>query len=427
MLNINLLRKNLDIVIKSLYSRGYKFDFKTFIKIEKKRKAIQIYIEKQRKFRKNISKKIRSMKVNKEDTSNFIKEANKINEKIKLLNTIFNKIDQSFYNFILKIPNLPHNTVPIGNGKNDNIEIYNYGKPRNFNFQIKDHVDLGKKIGLDFESSIKISGSRFTVLKGPIARLHRALGQFMLDVHTKEHGYIETYIPYIVNSNSLIGTGQLPKFSKDMFKIEKDKYSKTLTSKYLIPTAEISLINTIRESIINENILPIKLVAHSPCFRSEAGSYGKDTRGIIRQHQFDKVEIVQIVSQEKSYDALEEITRHAEIILEKLELPYRKIILCTKDISFSAAKTYDLEVWLPAQKNYIEISSCSNTEDFQSRRMQSRYRNKNGKLYFTHTLNGSGLAVGRTLAAILENFQNSDGSISIPKVLLPYIDNSFFI
>ena len=319
---------------------------------------------------------------------------------------------------LLDVPNLPHESVPKGKDETANAEVRRVGVPRTFNFAVKDHVSVGEGLGqLDFETAAKLSGARFSLMRGELARLHRALAQFMLDTHTQEHGYTEAYVPYLVNAESLRGTGQLPKFEEDLFVVPRDEQE----SLYLIPTAEVPLTNTVRDQIIALESLPIKLTAHTPCFRSEAGSYGKDTRGMIRQHQFDKVELVQIVHPEKSYEALEQLVGHAEKILQKLELPYRVMALCTGDMGFAASKTYDLEVWLPAQNTYREISSCSNCEAFQARRMQARFRNEKGKPELLHTLNGSGLAVGRTLVAILENYQNADGSVAIPKALLPYM------
>ncbi len=329
-------------------------------------------------------------------------------------------IQKRLSDLLLGVPNLPHESVPAGKDETENVEVRRWGTPRKFDFEVKDHVDVGTPLGLDFETGAKLSGARFTLLRGQIARLHRALAQFMIDTHTLHHGYTEVYTPYIVNPEILYGTGQLPKFADDMFRVEKGGDENTVTQ-YLISTSEISLTNTVRDSIVEADTLPIKLTAHSPCFRSEAGSYGRDTRGLIRQHQFDKVEMVQIVAPEASYDALEQMVGHAEAILQKLELPYRVITLCTGDMGFSAAKTYDLEVWVPAQNTYREISSCSNTESFQARRMQARFRNAQGKPELVHTLNGSGLAVGRTLVAVLENFQNADGSVTVPAALRPYL------
>jgi len=323
-----------------------------------------------------------------------------------------------FNAIVAAIPNLPNETVPVGKDESDNVEVKRWGTPRTFDFEVKDHTDVGESLGqLDFAVAAKISGARFSVMKGQLARLHRALAQFMLDTHTGEHGYTEVYTPYLVNAASLFGTGQLPKFEEDLFKIARADAEPL----YLIPTAEVPVTNIVRDEILAAEALPLKLVCHTPCFRSEAGSYGRDTRGMIRQHQFDKVELVQIVAPEKSAEAHEELTRHAETILEKLELPYRRVTLCTGDMGFSAAKTYDLEVWLPAQNTYREISSCSNFESFQARRLQARFRNEKNKPELVHTLNGSGLAVGRTLVAILENFQNADGSVTVPAVLRPYM------
>jgi seryl-tRNA synthetase len=319
---------------------------------------------------------------------------------------------------LLGIPNLPHQSVPVGKSPEDNMEVRRVGEPRRFDFPVKDHVDVGGGLGmLDFDAAAKISGTRFTLMKGPLARLHRAIAQFMLDIHTGEHGYTEVYVPYLVNADSMRGTGQLPKFEEDLFAVPRADGGRF----YLIPTAEVPVTNIVRDEILPVDKLPLKLVCHSPCFRSEAGSYGKDTRGMIRQHQFDKVELVQIVHPEQSYRGLEELTAHAEAILRRLELPFRTVTLCTGDMGFAAAKTYDIEVWLPGQNAYREISSCSNFEAFQARRMQARFKGEKGKNEFVHTLNGSGLAVGRTLVAILENYQNRDGSITIPEALCPYM------
>ena len=335
---------------------------------------------------------------------------------------------------MLQIPNLPHRSVPNGNNEADNREVRCWGTPRSFDFVVSDHVSIGERLGLDLQTATKLSGARFSLMKGGLARLHRALAQFMLDTHTREHGYDEVYVPYLVNAESLHGTGQLPKFKEDLFEVVRKKnepaaplpgnteYGPEDDNLYLIPTGEVPLTNVVRDQIVALESLPIKLTAHTPCFRSEAGSYGRDTRGIIRQHQFEKVELVQIVHPRESYDALEELTGHAEKILQKLGLPYRVMLLCTGDMGFSAAKTYDIEVWLPEQKAYREISSCSNCYSFQARRMRARFRNDKGKPELLHTLNGSGLAIGRTLVAILENFQNADGSISVPEVLQPYMD-----
>jgi seryl-tRNA synthetase len=370
--------------------------------------------------RNSLSKQIGAMKGRGEDTSAVMAEVGGIGDEMKASAAKLDDIQKRLSDLLLGVPNLPHESVPTGRDEADNVEVRRWGTPRQFDFEVKDHVDVGAPLGLDFETGAKLSGARFTMLRGQIARLHRALAQFMIDTHTQQHGYTEIYTPYIVNPEILYGTGQLPKFADDMFRVEKGGGENTVTQ-YLISTSEISLTNTVRDSIVEAGALPIKLTAHSPCFRSEAGSYGRDTRGMIRQHQFDKVEMVQIVAPETSYDALEQMVGHAETILQKLELPYRVITLCTGDMGFSATKTYDLEVWLPAQNTYREISSCSNTESFQARRMQARYRNAQGKPELVHTLNGSGLAVGRTLVAVLENFQNADGSVTVPAALRPYL------
>ncbi|HWT39215.1 MAG TPA: serine--tRNA ligase [Paraburkholderia sp.] len=404
MLDIQLLRKDIDGVAKRLADRGYTLDVAAFSALEAERRAIQTRTEELQAKRNSLSKQIGAMKGRGEDTSAVQLE----------------DIQKRLSDLLLGVPNLAHESVPVGNDEAGNVEVRRWGTPRGFDFAVKDHVDVGTPLGLDFETGAKLSGARFTMLRGQIARLHRALAQFMIDTHTQQHGYTEVYTPYIVNPEILFGTGQLPKFADDMFRVEKGGGENTVTQ-YLISTSEISLTNTVRESIVDANELPIKLTAHSPCFRSEAGSYGRDTRGMIRQHQFDKVEMVQVVSPDTSYDALEQMVTHAETILQKLELPYRVITLCTGDMGFSAAKTYDLEVWLPAQNTYREISSCSNTEAFQARRMQARFRNAQGKPELVHTLNGSGLAVGRTLVAVLENFQNADGSVTVPAALRPYL------
>ncbi|NLP62295.1 serine--tRNA ligase [Paraburkholderia sacchari] len=420
MLDIQLLRKDLDGVAKRLADRGYTLDVAAFSALEAERRAIQTRTEELQARRNSLSKQIGAMKGRGEDTSAVMAEVGGIGDEMKASAAKLDEIQTKLSDLLLGVPNLPHESVPAGKDESDNVEVRRWGTPRQFSFEVKDHVDVGGPLGLDFETGAKLSGARFTLLRGQIARLHRALAQFMVDTHTMQHGYTETYTPYIVNPEILYGTGQLPKFAEDMFRVEKGGAENTVTQ-YLISTSEISLTNTVRESIIEGNALPIKLTAHSPCFRSEAGSYGRDTRGMIRQHQFDKVEMVQIVAPETSYDALEQMVVHAETILQKLGLPYRVITLCTGDMGFSATKTYDLEVWLPAQNTYREISSCSNTEAFQARRMQARYRNAQGKPELVHTLNGSGLAVGRTLVAVLENYQEADGSVTVPEVLRPYM------
>lgn len=420
MLDIQLLRKDLDGVAKRLADRGYTLDVAAFSALEEESRAIQTRTEELQARRNSLSKQIGAMKGRGEDTSAVMAEVGGIGDEMKASAAQLDEIQARLSDLMLGMPNLAHESVPVGDDESGNVEVRRWGAPRQFDFEAKDHVDVGTPLVLDFETGAKLSGARFTMLRGPIARLHRALAQFMIDTHTQQHGYTETYTPYIVNPEILYGTGQLPKFAEDMFRVEKGGAENTVTQ-YLISTSEISLTNTVRESIVEGTALPIKLTAHSPCFRSEAGSYGRDTRGMIRQHQFDKVEMVQVVAPDASYAALDEMVGHAEAILQKLGLPYRVMALCTGDMSFSAAKTFDLEVWLPAQNTYREISSCSNTEAFQARRMQARYRNAQGKPELVHTLNGSGLAVGRTLVAVLENYQNADGSVTVPEVLRPYM------
>lgn len=422
MLDIQLLRQDLNNVAQKLLNRGFKLDTETFQSLEQQRKQLQLRTEELQAQRNNLSKQIGGLKAQgQHDQANEIMaEVAKIKIELEDTEQKYQTIQTQINEILLNIPNLPHVDVPVGKDENDNIEIRRVGTPREFDFPIKDHVDLGEPLGLDFKTASELSGARFSVMRGPIARLHRALAQFMLDTHTQQHGYIEHYTPYIVNPEILLGTGQLPKFAEDMYKIDCG-LDEQKQEQYLISTAEITLTNTVRERVLSKDELPKKLTAHTPCFRSEAGSYGKDTRGLIRQHQFDKVEMVQIQRPEHSYAALEEMVGHAEKILQLLELPYRVIVLCTGDMGFGAAKTYDLEVWVPAQNTYREISSCSNCEDFQARRMQARFKDEEGKNQLVHTLNGSGLAVGRTLVAILENHQNADGSINIPKALQPYL------
>ncbi|KAF1064453.1 serine--tRNA ligase [Burkholderia gladioli] len=420
MLDIQLLRKDLDGVAKRLADRGYILDVARFSSLEADRRAIQTRTEELQARRNSLSKQIGAMKGRGEDTSAVMAEVGGIGDEMKSSAARLDEIQGAMQALLLEMPNLAHESVPVGKDEAGNVEARRWGTPRSFDFEVRDHVDVGTPLGLDFETGAKLSGARFTMLRGPIARLHRALAQFMIDTHTLQHGYTETYSPYIVNPEILYGTGQLPKFADDMFRVEKGGEENTVTQ-YLISTSEITLTNTVRDSIVDAATLPIKLTAHSPCFRSEAGSYGRDTRGMIRQHQFDKVEMVQIAAPDASYAALDEMVGHAEAILQKLELPYRVITLCTGDMGFSAAKTFDLEVWLPAQNTYREISSCSNTESFQARRMQARFRNAQGKPELVHTLNGSGLAVGRTLVAVLENYQNADGSVTVPVVLRPYL------
>ena len=418
MLDIQLLRNNLDFVCERLATRGYVLDTATFQKLETERKTLQTRTQDLQAARNSLSKQIGQLKSKGEDASAVLAEVASLKSELDANEQRLGELLKEFDAFVALIPNLPQASVPVGKSEHDNVETGRWGTPRSYDFKVKDHVDLGESLGqLDFAAAAKIAGARFSLMKGPLARLHRALAQFMLDVHTEEHGYTEVYAPYLVNAASLFGTGQLPKFEEDLFKILRPEAEPL----YLIPTAEVPVTNIVRDEILAPDALPLKLVCHTPCFRSEAGSYGRDTRGMIRQHQFDKVELVQVVAAEKSNDAHEELTRHAEVILEKLELPYRRVVLCTGDMGFSSAKTYDLEVWLPAQNTYREISSCSNFEAFQARRMQARCRNEKNKTELVHTLNGSGLAVGRTLVAIMENYQNADGSIGVPPLLRPYL------
>ncbi|KJV25099.1 seryl-tRNA synthetase [Aquitalea magnusonii] len=420
MLDIQLLRNDLDAVAARLASRGYTLDTAAFTAMEADRKSLQTRMQELQSCRNATSKQIGEAKRKGEDVSAIMAEVANLGDELKAAEAAFEAVQAKLDALLMSIPNLPNESVPVGKDENDNVEVRRVGVPRQFDFEVKDHVDIGTPLGLDFDTGAKLSGARFTVLKGDIARLHRALAQFMLNTHTGEHGYTEHYTPYIVNDSALLGTGQLPKFAEDMFKVTKGGEEGTV-DQYLISTSEITLTNTVSNSILKMEELPLKLTAHSPCFRSEAGSYGRDTRGMIRQHQFDKVEMVRIEHPDHSYAALEEMVGHAENILKALELPYRVITLCTGDMGFGAAKTYDLEVWLPAQNTYREISSCSNCEAFQSRRMLARFKDENGKNQLVHTLNGSGLAVGRTLVAVLENYQNADGSVTIPAVLRPYM------
>ncbi len=423
MLDITQLRKDLDAVIERLTARKNPqpfLDVERFKALEAERKGVQTRTEELQARRNSLSKQIGMAKGKGEDASALMAEVGGIADELKAGAERLDAIQHELNQLLMGVPNLPDASVPIGSDEQGNLEVRRWGTPRRFEFDVKDHVDLGAPLGLDFETGAKLSGSRFTFLKGPVARLHRALAQFMLDVQTTEHGYTECYTPYIVNREILEGTGQLPKFKEDMFWVLRGG-DEEAAEQYLISTSEISLTNTVRERVLAESDLPIKLTAHSPCFRSEAGSAGRDTRGMIRQHQFDKVEMVRIEHPDHSMDALEEMTRHAEAILQKLGLPYRTMLLCSGDMGFGATKTYDLEVWLPAQDTYREISSCSNMGAFQARRMQARFKNAQGKNELVHTLNGSGLAVGRTLVAVLENYQNADGSITVPEALRPYM------
>ena len=422
MLDIQALRNDLDSVVTQLNKRGFLFNAVQFIELEAERKTTQTNTEALQAKRNAASKSIGYAKSKGEDVSAIMAEVGVLGNEQKASEARLTYIQAQIKDLMLNLPNLPQESVPAGKSEANNVEVRKVGTPRIFDFEIKDHTDVGAPLGLDFDTGIKLSGTRFTFMRGGIAKLHRALAQFMLDTQTQQHGYEECYTPYLVNKETLTGTGQLPKFEEDLFGLNHND-----SHLYLIPTSEVTLTNTVRDEIIPIDSLPIKLTAHTPCFRSEAGSYGRDTKGIIRQHQFDKVEMVQIVHPSKSDEALEEMVGHAENILKALELPYRVVSLCTGDMGFSAAKTYDLEVWLPAQNTYREISSISNCEAFQARRLQARFKNEQGKMEFVHTLNGSGLAVGRTLVAVLENYQNADGSVTIPAVLRPYMNNREFI
>lgn len=414
MIDPNHLRKNLADTARRLANRKFTLDTEAFTRIETARKDIQTSTQQLQSKRNNLAKQIGMMKGKGEDVSAILSESNAINAELGKSEKTLQALTEEMNNLMAVIPNLPHESVPIGASEADNIEVRRFGTPRVFDFPIKDHTDLGERHGgINVELAGKISGARFSILRNGFARLHEALARFMLDTHVEAHGYSESYVPYLVNSSTLFGTGQLPKFADDLFQCTADGL-------YLIPTAEVTLANLLREQIIDDKNLPIKLVARTPCFRREAGSYGKDVRGMIRQHQFDKVELVWATRPEDSYAALETLVGQAETILQRLELPYRVLSLCTGDMGFGAAKTYDLEVWLPSQNTYREISSCSNCEDFQSRRMMARYKNSEGKNEYLHLLNGSGVAVGRALVAVLENYQQADGSIAIPKVLQPY-------
>jgi seryl-tRNA synthetase len=418
MLDLQLLRNQLDDVTRRLADRPFALDAARFRALEDERRTLQSDTQALQAKRNELAKRIGQAKGKGEDASALMAESKSLNDALVGGEQRLAALQDALRAFVEVIPNLPHASVPVGKGEQDNVELRRVGTPRSFDFAVKDHVDLGAGLAqLDFDAATKIAGARFAVMKGPLARLHRAIAQFMLDVHSGEHGYTEIYAPYLVNAASMRGTGQLPKFEEDLFAVPRGEQEKL----YLIPTAEVPVTNIVRDEIVPLEQLPLKFVCHTPCFRSEAGSYGRDTRGMIRQHQFDKVELVQIVHPEQSYQRLEELTAHAESILKRLELPYRVVTLCTGDMGFSSAKTYDIEVWLPGQNAYREISSCSNFEAFQARRMQARYRNDKGKPELAHTLNGSGLAVGRTLVAVMENYQRADGGIDIPLVLQPYM------
>jgi len=421
MLDPQLLRSDIEAVAKKLLAtRRFQLDIELYRKYEAQRKSIQVRTQELQASRNVTSTQAFSARTQ-GDEAKYLMLKQRVDSdapELKRLEDELAEIQSKLEEFLLSIPNIPHESVPFGKSSAENVEVRKVGSPRKFGFPVKDHVDLGEALRqLDFTVASKISGARFVLMKGPLAGLHRAIAQFMLDVHMKEHGYTEVYAPYIVNAESMRGTGQLPKFEADLFAVQKSESEKL----YLIPTAEVPVTNIVRNEILPLESLPLNFVCHSPCFRSEAGSYGKDTRGMIRQHQFDKVELVQIVHPSKSYDVLEQLTGHAETILKKLELPYRVVTLCTGDMGFAAAKTYDIEVWLPGQNAYREVSSCSNFEAFQARRMQARFRNEKGKTELVHTLNGSGLAVGRTLIAIMENYQDSSGGIEIPAALRPYM------
>jgi seryl-tRNA synthetase len=424
MIDLQLLRKDPQLVADRLAARRYVLDVETFNALEARRKSVQVRTEQIQASRNTLSKQIGQAKAKGEDASDLMAQAADLPNQLSAAEAELSAIQSEMEVWLSSIPNLPHDSVPVGSDEHGNVEVRRWGQPTEFDFSPKDHVDLGAPFGLDFEMGVKLTGSRFTVMKGPIARLHRALAQYMLDVQTGAHGYTECYTPYIVNADSLYGTGQLPKFEADLFAAKKGGQEGEGESLYLIPTSEVSLTNLVRGEILEEAQLPMRLTAHTPCFRSEAGSYGRDTRGMIRQHQFDKVEMVQVVKPEASYEALEQMVGHAEAILQGLGLPYRVMLLCTGDMGFGAAKTFDLEVWLPAQHTYREISSVSNCEAFQARRMQARVKRVEGgksKNEFVHTLNGSGLAVGRTLVAVLENYQQADGTVVVPEVLRPYM------
>ena len=416
MIDPKLLRSDLASIAKQLKVKGFNLDCEAFLALEVERKALQLGAEslqqERNAYAKSMGKLMGEAKAKGEDVEPLKLKGEKLKNDSAAADAALADVQVQLDDLVQGIPNLPHESVPAGSDENDNVEVRAWGTPKQFDFDVKDHVDLGAELGgMDFDVAAKITGSRFSQMRGDLASLHRALTQFMLNTHIYEHGYEEVYVPYIVNRDSLFGTGQLPKFEEDLFKLEDDR------GFYLIPTAEVPVTNIYRDAIVDE--LPVKLVAHTPCFRSEAGSYGRDTRGMIRQHQFEKVEMVQFVHPSTSWDALEELVGHAEVILQQLDLPYRTVTLCGGDLGFSAAKTYDIEVWLPSQEKYREISSCSNFVDFQARRMKARYRNDQGKPELLHTLNGSGLAVGRTLLAVMENYQQADGSIEIPKVLQP--------
>ncbi|AIR61487.1 serine--tRNA ligase [Cedecea neteri] len=429
MLDPNLLRTEPDAVAEKLARRGFKLDVDTLRSLEERRKVLQVKTENLQAERNSRSKSIGQAKARGEDIEPLRLQVNQLGEELDAAKNELDSLLAEIRDISLTLPNIPDDCVPLGKDDSENVEVSRWGEPRKFDFEVRDHVTLGEMAkGLDFAAAVKLTGSRFVVMQGQVARMHRALSQFMLDLHTEQHGYMENYVPYLVNQDTLYGTGQLPKFGGDLFHTRPLEEEADSSNYALIPTAEVPLTNLVRDEIIDEDSLPLKLTAHTPCFRSEAGSYGRDTRGLIRMHQFDKVEMVQIVRPEDSMDALEEMTGHAEKVLQLLGLPYRKVLLCSGDIGFGARKTYDLEVWLPAQDTYREISSCSNCWDFQARRLQARCRSKaDKKTRLVHTLNGSGLAVGRTLVAVLENYQQADGRIQVPEVLRPYMNGLEYI
>ncbi|MEG0279956.1 MAG: serine--tRNA ligase [Morganella sp. (in: enterobacteria)] len=423
MLDPNLLRNELNAVAEKLARRGFTLDVDTLRTLEERRKVLQVETETLQADRNSRSKSIGEAKARGEDIESLRLDVNQLGAKLDAAKSELDEVQGAIRTISLNIPNIPDDVVPMGKDDSENLEVSRWGEPKQYDFEVRDHVALGELTGgLDFPAAVKLTGARFVVMKGQIARMHRAIAQFMLDLHTEEHGYQEIYVPYLVNQDTLYGTGQLPKFAGDLFHTKPLEEEAETSSYALIPTAEVPVTNLVRDEILDETDLPMRMTAHTPCFRSEAGSYGRDTRGLIRMHQFDKVELVQIVHPEKSMEALEELTGHAEKVLQLLNLPYRKVLLCTGDIGFGSSKTYDLEVWVPAQNTYREISSCSNCRDFQSRRMQARFRSKEDKkTQLVHTLNGSGLAVGRTLVAIMENYQQADGRIEVPEALRPYM------
>lgn len=421
MLDPNYIKKNFDEVVARLKTRNFDFPVEQYNTLEAARREVQTHTEELQAKRNQVAKQIGMAKRNGEDATELMAQGAEIAKELTDLEAQNNDIRSKLTNLLMRIPNLPHPSVPVGKDETENVEVKRWGTPRQFDFPIKDHVDVGAPLGLDFDTGAKLAGTRFVFMKGKTARLHRALAQFMLDVQTTQHGYTECYTPYIANQETLYGTGQLPKFEEDLFAAKKGGQEGEGEIFYLIPTSEVTLTNSVRGEMLKESDLPIKITAQTPCFRSEAGSYGRDTRGMIRQHQFEKVEMVRIVKPEESYQHLDEMVANAEHILQLLGLPYRVVALSTGDMGFSAAKTFDLEVWLPAQNTYREISSVSNCEAFQARRMQTRFKNSKGKPEYVHTLNGSGLAVGRTLVAVLENYQNADGSVTVPEVLRPYM------